>query len=70
MSDWVMSSKLVVQIKLLLSIFFLLLIVGAYTASSFFYETDAFVTFAHALVVGFLFYAVMSDAYELTKYSS
>lgn len=70
MPEWVMSSKFAAQVKLLLSIFFLLLIAGAWTVLSSFYETDAFLIFAYAVVVLFFFYAVMADAHELTKHSS
>lgn len=70
MPESVMSSKLAVQLRLFISIFFLLLIVGVWTVLSFLHETDAFVMFSFAAVVGFLVYAIMSDAQELNKHSS
>jgi len=65
-----MPSKHVAQLKLLLSTFFFLLIVGAWIVLSFFFEADSFSLLAYAAVAGFFLYAVMWDAHELSKYSS
>jgi ABC-type nitrate/sulfonate/bicarbonate transport system permease component len=70
MPESVMSSKLAMQLRLFISIFFLLLIVGVWTVLSSLYETDAFVMFSFATVAGFFVYAIMSDAQELNKHSS
>lgn len=65
-----MPPKFAVRLKLLLSSLFLLFITGTWEVLSSFYETDAFVIFAYALVVGFFVYAVMVDAHEVSKHSS
>jgi hypothetical protein len=65
-----MPSKFAIRLKLLLSSLFLFFITGTWEVLSSFYETDAFVIFAYAVVVGFFLCAAMADAYELTKYRS
>ena len=70
MPKWCMSSKSTVQLRLLLSTFFLLLTAGVGTVVHFFFETDAFVLFAFSAAAGYFFYAVMADANELSKHNS
>jgi hypothetical protein len=66
MPEWLMATKLAVQVNLLISIFSLLLIAGAWTVLS--SESDEFVSVAYAMVVAFLFYVVICDTRELTKH--
>jgi hypothetical protein len=66
MPEWLMATKLAVQVNLLISIFSLLLIAGAWTMLS--SESDEFVSVAYAMVVAFLFYVVICDTRELTKH--
>jgi hypothetical protein len=66
MPEWLMATKLAVQVNLLISIFSLLLIAGAWSVLS--SESDEFVSVAYAMVVAFLFYVVICDTRELTKH--
>jgi hypothetical protein len=66
MPEWLMATKLAVQVNLLISIFSLLLIAGAWTMLS--SESDEFVSVAYAMAVAFLFYVVICDTRELTKH--